>query len=984
MNSIIAAKADLASSGMGGSLFHGQMSTLGRGCLEEGELQEFFAGRLSGAEHEALEHHLDACPRCLELVACVAAGIAESTPGVGASVSAPDADSLAAAATLDTPLWSELGCDELALLPQGELLGGRYEVRRIIGVGGMGLVYSCLDRSLGREVALKVLRYRPSTRDEAVRAEERLLREAQLLAGLSHPNIVVVFDVGSDDGLVFIAMELVRGRTLGAWLEASPPPSQEAILEVFLAVGRGLAAAHAAGVIHRDLKPANVLVGDDGCVRVTDFGLALSDGRTLAAALAGSEQRDEYDRRSGPLREASGGNRGGLVWVGTPRYMSPEQLSGAPASALSDQFGFTLALAEGLLGNDPFPAETLAQRRSAMAEGPVLSGPSRTLSRALRRLLQRGLAERPSDRYPSLEALCAALDRIRRGRPWRLWSAVGLSLVTFVVIVGLRVTSPATTCEDAQKLVSGIWSPEVRDRISAVVDADDADVWRRLEARFNRFTTHWTRVYSDVCAAAIDEHGAQRERALEQMACLERALAYLHGSAALAENGDAGILQALEAQDTLTSLLDHCERGKTRLVAPLPEHPATQARVFALRLRLAGVWPLQVAGDMEGAERLVEAIEEEAKVVHFTPLLAEVLHRRGTVERHRGDLEQASATLERAVALAEESAYDTLIPELWLALALVDTSRGRLDEAGRSLERVDAYRERGSLPMNIRVLSMRAHLLRTLGRHHAALEVAREMRGVAVGDVEMARALVAESISRTALGEWERALLLQRQALALRVQALGEGHSRSAGAHNLLGETLFALGEMQEAEKHLLSALEIRERLGEGADLERSRVLLNVGRLAQARQDPERALGAVVEALEIREARLGGEHPEVAEALMFVGEVHCAQGDVTAAMPLLRRAHRLLDRLYGPEHPQTALALIAHGEASLSADGEADVPDLTELGRALGVLESAEIRPEERARARAVVERARAAVTPAPSGIPARIGGERSSQAANL
>ena len=959
------------------------MSTAGRGCLDEGEILAFFGGRLSGVAREAVEDHLDDCPKCLEFVACVAAGVVGSTSERGASCPSADGPSLAEATTLDTPPSPAAGVDERAILPRGALIGGRYEVRRIMGIGGMGIVYSSLDRSLGREVALKVLRYRPSTDDEVVRAEERLLREAQILAGLSHPNIVVAFDVGSDDGLVFIAMELVRGRTLGAWLETSPPPSQGAILEVFVAAGRGLAAAHAAGVIHRDLKPANVLVGDDGRVRVTDFGLALSDGGALAVVPAEVEAEveveaegapDEGDpdggapdggarrsRQPGEAREGSAG--GGRDLVGTPRYMSPEQLSGAPASAASDQFGFTLALAEGLLGGDPFPASSLSERRSAFAAGPLFSGSVR-LSRPLRRLLRRGLSERPGERYPSMTALCDELDRIRRGRPWRLWSAVGLSSAAVVAVVVLSVTSP-TTCESGVQLLSGVWSPAVRDRIAAVVkgvdDAEAIGAWRRLEPRLDRFAARWTGVYSEACAAVSDERGADRQRALAQMACLERALAYLRGSASLAEKGDATMLRALAEGDTLPSLLDRCAEGETGLVAPFPEHPAAQARVFALRLRLDGVWPLQLAGDIEGAERLVAEIESEAEVVAFRPLLAEVLHRRGNLEHHRGDLERASATLERALALAEESAHDTLIPELWLALALVDTSRGRLGEAGRALKRADAYGLRASLTAQTRMrrLSMRAHLLRALGRHRAALEVDREMRGLAVGGLEMARVLVAESISRSALGEWERALELQRRVLALRVQALGEGHSRIAGVHNLLGETLFALGELPEAEEHLLRALAMRERLGEEADLERSRVLLNVGRIEQAQGDPARALRVVVEALQIREAKLGPEHPEVAEALMGLGELHSAQGEAAVAVPILRRAHRILDRLYGPDHPQTALALVASAEAILAADGGVGTLDLAELDRALAVLEAAEIRPEERDRARAAVERAR-------------------------
>ncbi len=935
------------------------------GCLNEGEILEFFAGRLQGPVREAIEHHLDACPSCLDLVADVAAGIAGAASDTGASLSPLDADLRMEVANLES--------DEPAILPWGALIGGRYEIRKIIGVGGMGIVYSCFDRSLEREVALKVLRYRPSTQKEVVCAEERLLREAQLLAGLSHPNIVVVFDVGSDDGRVFIAMELVRGRTLEAWLEASPPSSQERILEVFVAVGRGLAAAHAAGVIHRDLKPANVLVGDDGRIRVTDFGLALSREGAFEATRSG------YNRRQSlPQTNECRGATSGRSWVGTPRYMSPEQLSGAAASTASDQFAFTLALAEALLGSDPFPATTLEERQARIAAGPVLSsGRSGGLSRTLRGLLRRGLSVHASERYPSMEVLCDELDRIRKELPWRLWSALGLSLVTLVALVGLRVMSPATTCENGEQIVSEVWSPEVRDRIETAVkgahDTMAVETWRGVEPLFDSFATDWTRAYSEACAEVSDDHSAQRKQALTEMECLEQTIDYLNARVTQAGQGDAEMLRAVlvEGRSTLPSILRHCEETESGLFAPFPEHPALQGRVFVLRLGLHDVLQLQLASDMEGAERLIEALATEAEPLAYTPLLTEVLRRRGLVEHQRGDLERASRTFERALALAEESAYDRIIPDLWVALAHVNISRGHLDDAELALKHADAYGQRPSLATQTRRrrLSMRAHLLRALGHHHAALKVDREMLELALNDLDTARILVAESISRSALGEWQQALQLQRQALALREKVLDKGHTRIAGAHNLLGETLMALGEMQEAEKHLLQALRIRERLGEDGDLDRARVLLNTGRLALAQGDPAQALCVLVEALEIRETRLGGEHPEVAEALMGVAEIYRVQGEAAAAVPLLRRAHRIRAGRYGPDHPQTSLALIAYAEASLSIDeGAAELDgaallDLTALARALEVLENAEIRPQERVHARAVVERARTVAT---------------------
>ena len=262
-------------------------------------------------------------------------------------------------------------------LSPGDVLG-RYEIRGCAGLGGMGLVYEAYDPELERRVALKVLR--PHRRREGQR---RLLREARALAKLSHPNVVSVFDVGTDDDRVFIAMEFIDGPTLRDWLDEAPSVSD--ILDVFAEAGRGLAAAHDRGLVHRDFKPDNVLVGDDGRVLVTDFGLARH--RTASAS-------DDVTRE-------------GAI-VGTPAYMAPEVRSGGDVDARSDQFGFAVALYQALHGHLP------------RVDLPLMQG-ARTdeLPWRARRLLRRALAGDPSKRYPTMDALVAELGRCRashRGR----------------------------------------------------------------------------------------------------------------------------------------------------------------------------------------------------------------------------------------------------------------------------------------------------------------------------------------------------------------------------------------------------------------------------------------------------------------------------------------------------------------------------------------------------------------------------------------
>ncbi|MCA9673916.1 MAG: serine/threonine protein kinase, partial [Myxococcales bacterium] len=214
-------------------------------------------------------------------------------------------------------------------------LGERYRIGERLGEGGMGVVWQAHDRTLDRTVAVKVLHDRYLGADD----QARLVAEARSMARLSHPNVVSVYDVAERDGRTFLIMELVRGQPLGAWLKT--PRSWRAIVEVFLAVADGLAAAHDAGLIHRDVKPGNLLVGDDGRARIADFGVAHA-GQSVPVA-------GEAPALVTTVTEGV---------IGTPAYMAPEQLRGEPADAAGDQFGLCASLYEALAGRRPFAGAT--------------------------------------------------------------------------------------------------------------------------------------------------------------------------------------------------------------------------------------------------------------------------------------------------------------------------------------------------------------------------------------------------------------------------------------------------------------------------------------------------------------------------------------------------------------------------------------------------------------------------------------------------
>ncbi|NVB39427.1 serine/threonine protein kinase [Pseudenhygromyxa sp. WMMC2535] len=276
---------------------------------------------------------------------------------------------------------------------------GRYQVIDCIGSGGMGIVYSARDERLGRTVAIKLLKPELSGSQAS-----NLGAEAQSLAKLAHPNVVAVYDVGEHDGQLFVAMEYIEGQNLRRWLLGKRTLDQ--VLDVFLAAGEGLAAAHKAGLVHRDFKPDNVLVGLDGRPRILDFGLARAPDGHEDTATPPSFADDAEATATSMSRHG--------VLLGTPAYMAPEQHLGERADARSDQFGFCVALYQAVYGRLPFPSDDLRALSLAIVGGRITPPPVEArVPASLRALLRRGLSVDPSSRFSSMDALLAELRTIR-------------------------------------------------------------------------------------------------------------------------------------------------------------------------------------------------------------------------------------------------------------------------------------------------------------------------------------------------------------------------------------------------------------------------------------------------------------------------------------------------------------------------------------------------------------------------------------------
>jgi hypothetical protein len=344
-----------------------------------------------------------------------------------------------------------------ATVAPGTVIGGQYEVERALGQGGMGVVFRARDRRLERDVAIKVgSLVSPS-------ALRRVEREAIALAKLSHPNVVVVHQVGELNGRLYIAMELVAGGNAREWLAAAPRTWRE-IVALYVDAARGLAAAHAAGFVHRDFKPDNVLVGGDGRPRVADFGLVRDVSSSEPAASDGGAPTPG-SRTSERVTEAG-------VIVGTPAYMAPEQLEPGEIDAAADQFAFCVSLWEALHGVRPFRASgrgamMRAGLRAQIVAGRITPAERRGVPRRVDAIVRRGLAADPAKRWPSMGALIAALERAARRRTRDVAIAAGAAaIVAGAAVIAWRPWAGADAA--APQLRAG--SPRALDRAAGPRD----------------------------------------------------------------------------------------------------------------------------------------------------------------------------------------------------------------------------------------------------------------------------------------------------------------------------------------------------------------------------------------------------------------------------------------------------------------------------------------------------------------------------------
>lgn len=776
-------------------------------CAKSAELFEFINGGLSSSARRELESHIDRCAVCFDAVA--------------AALTAPSEESVR---------------------QRGEATG-RYTILRVLGEGAMGTVYAGYDPVLDRTVALKVLRRNIQPTEER---KTRLLREAQVLAKVHHPNVVTVHDAGESGGGVYLAMELIEGVSLREHLRVHTPSWRE-VLALFEQAGQGLAAAHDAGLVHRDFKPSNVLVARTGRVVVTDFGLAAL-APEQPSTTSGVEYGDSFIDARLTLTRAR---------MGTPAYMPIEQIDGQPATPKSDQFSFCVSLVEALVGRRPFVADTMvglreAQRRGLDAE--VLRGLPGPPS--LARALDRGLAVDPLDRHASMSVLLGAL---RRSMVQTRNTALGLAALAVVVAVGAAWHWTHRSPPQCNDPLAYAWGDARRAEVEAALlgasDGEPREAGTRAVERLDAYAGDLAGAYAEVCKSLPYDLRDLDEGRAAQWTCLQTRRV---GLDALTQKLAAQQERHLEQAARLIGSLDPvaaCGSSFAALRAmPIPHDEDRAQQVLALRMELAELRPAIAATDGRVVDELAD-LTARAEAIGYRPVLAEIVFQavrlRSALEQYEWAVEQG----QRAYDLAVQSRHESVARSAATGLIVTLGALERWDEGevwarvARPLQRTDGQR---------------ADLEWTLGRF-----------AYTRGDFDQARAHYEEA-SRYAAMVPDPALLNSR-------------------IDSDYGITLAELGEYRESARVLARGIEGNRALLGADHISLASSLVNLSAVEARMNDYEAAKTHLEQALEI--VRRSATPPPQLEMTLHLnlGVTHAGAGHWAEADASIDRASRGAD-----------------------------------------------------------------------------------------
>ena len=781
-----------------------------RVCPPADALALFVDGGLEIADRAAIERHVDGCTLCRR--------IAREQRSESLDTSAD---------RLRGVLVDE---------PPGRL--GRYEVRDRIGAGAMGTVYEARDPELERTVAIKCVAIRDAA--TLARHRERLAEEAQALAGIADPRVVRIYDVGDQDGLLFLVMERVEGSTLRNWVKGR---TRAEILAAFAEAGRVLGALHRRGLVHGDFKPDNVIVEPGGRVRLLDFGLARSLG----------------DLETG--EERSGRGRG------TPVYMAPELLEGQASTPATDQWAWAVSLFEALCGRRPFSGQDLEGLQQSASRGR-LRWPDVAVRRRVRRAVSRALQPLPDRRWASMEACVRALHpRRRRGvaAVLGLASAIGLLVPSAPALPELAANAPSWpapwdgSAQDRERPPAPLGQEsivfELRQELAAAEWMANADA---IDRAYSKVAAVVNEAESIGFAALTAEALSLRGRLLRRQGQVEPAIADIERAHALAIGIGYDVVAAYSAEE-LTVILgveggrpEEAERWSRHADAAIERGGIEIARATLANSR--GLVAM-ANNDIENArDHFERSLVLMRKAGAEPPRLSTARYNLGSIMLRLGFAERAEALIRSASAmpLTNGEVMGPTRGTMLVGLAMALEAQGKVQDAMDILESAIEVLGSGT-PRRL----MLAHASYNLGALH-------------LDHGEVADAI--EPLER---------------AVALYTSTVGPDHTDTALAQGVLGDALSLLGRHDEADTLLATALVTMQASVAPHDPELIQVLRSVARNEAATGDLDRAARTLRDAVT---AAADGPPHEVGLLLNSLGKLERERGNLDEAEALIRRA----------------------------------------------------------------------------------------------
>ena len=836
---------------------------------------------------------------------------------------------------------------------------GHYVLLEKLGQGGMGVVVAAFDTKLDRKVAIKLLRA-----PDGEGSRLRMIREAQAMARVSHPNVVQVYEIGEHEHLTFLVMEFVEGVTLAQWL-AERPRTQRAIVETLIAAGRGLAAAHQQRLIHRDFKPENVMIRRDGRVLVMDFGLARQHhGEASLAPTHGQT----------PILQLELTHAGALL--GTPMYMAPEQFIGRETDARTDQFSFCVVLWEALYGQRPFQGATFAKLSAAVIDGRITAPKHGDVPAWLRRVLERGLARDPAQRWPSMVELLDALarDPSRRRRGFVLGAGLvalaGLLLGGGMAWRAHQRNTIVAECERAGQAIAADWNEAVAAELEQAFRATGlgyaASAWTHTQTWMDDYAQRWSELRTQTCLESKLEHTRDQASHDRIVDCLDVQRTTFAGLLAAWADADsktvAGATVAVAGLPPVSTCTNELLAGRMRA----PE--AVRDEVAAERSKLDRVRALRLAGEYEQGLARAQEVVDAAERLGWRPLQAEALLMVGTLQSQLGHYEAGRdarleayyhalaggddrSMLEAAIDLTHNVGYELAQYEqgshwgkigemlierlglsgtlqeskLWAAIGGVQTAAGDYDGALEHVLRSASSKEAALGPMHPHV----AYALDSIGvvllnkdEYAEAAEYLRRSLAINEAAIGPEHPDIANCINNLAValgrqGKHEEALELLHRALAIRQAAFGPEHPDVGATLSNIGVMLHEQGHHALGFEHQRRALAILEAALGPDHLEVALTYASIGGLHHQQGEWDAALENFRRALELREAALGPTHLEVGTLHFDIGRSLLAKGDYALAIASLEQSLAIREPVQGSTHAHVGLILAAIGQAQI-------------------------------------------------------------------